>query len=149
MTKPMAFPGRAQKALQALAQRPVWANRSVGNADAIQHWRWIGTVASAEAHESLTVEIVQRHELSGGSGRTPREGTPTEVLVAGVRLKAADARRLASLVAIAADTIEQRRPEIQSSGRDELIDGYRCCPTGIGVLGRGHSSQTRSNSGYS
>lgn len=106
MTEPNTFPGRTQKSIRAVKNRPSWAESSVGNAEAVQHWLCIGQVPSAEGHETLMVEIVQRDELSADDMSLLGERTPAEILVAGVRLRPADARQLAAFVALAADTIE-------------------------------------------
>ena len=97
------FPGREQKAVRAVANRPAWAQSSIGNDEAIQHWRHIGQVSSSEGHETIAIEIVQRDELGSGNPVIADDGKSTEVLVAGVRLKASDARRLADLLIRAAD----------------------------------------------
>lgn len=101
------FPGRDQLAIRAAANRPVWAQSSVGNEEAIQHWRRIGQVASSEGHETLAVELVRRDELGPGDTAMIHDGNSTEALVAGVRLMGTDARRLADLLIVATNLIRE------------------------------------------
>jgi hypothetical protein len=80
-----------------------WTYSILIDDDAVEHCRSIGAVPSAEGHEVLVVEVVQRDQLGPNESGSAIDAGPAEVLVAGIRVTSTDARRLAHYLHSAAD----------------------------------------------
>jgi hypothetical protein len=94
------------KPMHTLQSAPYWTYSSLIDDDAVEHCRSIGTVQSTEGHETIVVEVVQRDELHPTDNGTVIGTGPAEVLVGGVRVTSADARRLAHYLHAAANVAD-------------------------------------------
>jgi hypothetical protein len=89
--------------MRAAPITPIWSYAILTGDEAVEHCRTLGAVRSVEGHEALVVEVVRRDELSPAGGGAVADRGAARVLVGGVRVTASAARRLAALLAAAAD----------------------------------------------
>jgi hypothetical protein len=91
---------------------PVWIVSRIDD-EAVEHYRSVGCFTPAEDHEPLTVELVQRDDLSPDGDPALTQRNPAQVRMSGIRLSPDEARELTRLLATAVQLI-------QSAGRQDL-----------------------------
>jgi hypothetical protein len=95
----------------ALWEAPAWATSELVDYGSIEHCRCIGQVSPDEPESPLVVDIVQRDELDLNAEPLEITRTAAHVSVAGVWLRADQARDLAQLLNSAAAVIEDQHQE--------------------------------------
>jgi hypothetical protein len=95
------FPARVGGQLMPQGSRPLstplWVVTRIDD-EALEHYRGIGCFTPAEDREPLTVEIVQRDDLSPDGDSAPVRRNPAQIRMSGIRLSASEARRLIRLL---------------------------------------------------
>ena len=88
----------------------MWTTTTLIDDEAIERRRHIGTIASAEGHEHLHIEVVRRDEVTcTDNGYLERPGR-AEISIAGVHVLETDARALATMLVTAADDAANCEP---------------------------------------
>jgi len=79
---------------------PTWADQITDDGDLIEAFKILGSIPGAplKEHETLTVIIIQRDEITFSPGHFAVQRHPAEILVGGVSLSLAQARDLADLI---------------------------------------------------
>jgi hypothetical protein len=79
---------------------PAWADQITDDGDLIEAFKILGSIPGAplQEHETLTVIIIQRDEITFVEGDFAIQRHPAEILVGGVSLSLAQARELADLI---------------------------------------------------
>ena len=95
-----------------LWEAPAWAASELVDYGSIEHRRCIGQVSPDEPEPPLMVEVVQRDELDLNAEPIAITRSLAHVSVAGVWLRADQARDLARLLNAAADVIEDQQPKM-------------------------------------
>jgi hypothetical protein len=83
---------------------PLWISTRIDD-EAVEHYRDVGRFTPREDREALTVEIVQRDDLSPDGDPARIRRNPAQVRMIGIRLSPDEARELARLLNRAATLI--------------------------------------------
>jgi hypothetical protein len=83
---------------------PLWFATRIDD-EAVEYHRSVGCFTPAEEREPLTVDLVQRDDLSPDGEPASVQRNPAQVRVSGIRLSSDEARQLARLLNAAATLI--------------------------------------------
>jgi hypothetical protein len=113
---------------------PIWVLNRIDD-EAVEHYRSVGCFTPAEDRSPLTVEIVQRDDLSPDGDPALIQRNPAQIRMSGVRLSPGEARRLARLLNSAIQLIDNTRPEelLQVRRGYSYNGGYGLAPTNPAV----------------
>ena len=108
---------------------PLWISTRIDD-EAIEHYRDVGRFTPREDREPLTVEIVQRDDLSPDGDPLRIHRNPAQVRMMGIRLSPEEARELARLLNWAATQITDttRRDLPRRNSNRSWNGGYGLAP---------------------
>jgi len=107
---------------------PLWVATRIDD-EAIEHYRAVGGFTPAEDREELTVDLVQRDDLSPDGDPAKVQHHPAQVRMAGIRLSRVEAVQLARLLSEAVTAInDAERPPTLGRARRSFNGGYGLAP---------------------
>jgi hypothetical protein len=113
---------------------PLWVATRIDD-EAIEHYRGVGGFTPAEDLEELSVDLVQRDDLSPDGDPTKVRHHPAQIRIAGIRLSQSEAVHLARLLSTAVTVInETERPPAIGRVRRSFNGGYGLAPVSEATL---------------